>query len=481
MPYTRITPTKNAREALFYALYGKAHNKTSKTRNLFVGSVGLLPSDVMSYEEQFEHLLERRSSRNKTAVRRMITSYSKDELDPNDPKSVEIAYQIELAMHEKYFPGFPAVICIQADGEGGCLHVHDLTANISVIDHKGFTPEMAHYTYLEHALDETAKEFIITPETEPIKDKVSQYERKLREKKEAGDDVYIWKDDLKERIKKAMSEARDHEDFLKKLTENGVEGTYRTSKKQGDFVLYELTDTTNFTGEIPANLKAKSYKLGSDYDVAALAEHLKENAKQNDQQAEFDEFMKNEPEPKPEPEFKKREKKTPENTFYMWIEDVKKLKTDAYMYENDEHRLVIDQKKFDVLWKEWGEYKKNPEKWKQEQEQKEQQEAQQRERERQEAEQKKRDQKKKQEQEQQQRQQQAQTHEKKEREQEQEQENKYQNKINAVREISKQTQQEPKEKLLKIRRSMLEQTVNENPEMMKKIDETLNKNDSPDF
>ena len=45
-----------------------------------------------------------------------------------------------------------------------------------------------------------------------------------------------------------MSEATSRDDYLKRLTAHGVEGEYRTSKKQGDYIIYELADTAGFSG-----------------------------------------------------------------------------------------------------------------------------------------------------------------------------------------------------------------------------------------
>ena len=45
----------------------------------------MLPPEVMGYADQMDMYWRRASSRNKTQVRRIITSYSKDELDPEKP------------------------------------------------------------------------------------------------------------------------------------------------------------------------------------------------------------------------------------------------------------------------------------------------------------------------------------------------------------------------------------------------------------
>jgi hypothetical protein len=108
------------------------------------------------------------------------------------------------------------------------------------------------------------------------KDNVMLNERRLREQNEASpEQKYIWKDDLKNRVRKAMSEAKDRDNFFERLTANGVEGELCNTRRQGDYILYELTDVSRFgDGKIPANLKSKSYKMGTDYGLDALDETL---------------------------------------------------------------------------------------------------------------------------------------------------------------------------------------------------------------
>ena len=268
MPYSRITPAKNSKDALDYAQGsddGKGHNDND-ARNLVVGSVGLLPADVIPFDEQFEQLLKSSSSRNKTEARRLIMSFSKNELDPDDPQSPYKALTIAQETMQEGYNGFPSAIFVQNDGKGGKVHVHIIACNVNSITHKGFTDEQTNYKYLEQTFDKVAQNYIDLDYGRTTKDKVTQNERIKREQ-----GIYCWKDDLKQRVNTAMINAKDRDDFLHKLTLAGVEGTYRTSKKQGDYILYELRDTSNFDDDkIPSNLKSKSYKMGSNYDIDAL-------------------------------------------------------------------------------------------------------------------------------------------------------------------------------------------------------------------
>jgi hypothetical protein len=164
---------------------------------------------------------------------------------------------------------------------------------VNILDkNKGFTDDQTKHWYLKQASDKICSEYFELEKNEKVKDKVSQAERRKRQhnadiekenktlpKDEQKPLNYIWKDDLKSRIRDAMSESKSREDYLEKLPLHGVEGSYKTSKKKGDYILYELTDVTNFPDmkKIPENLKSKSYKLGYDYDLEALDEEIEKN------------------------------------------------------------------------------------------------------------------------------------------------------------------------------------------------------------
>ena len=86
---------------------------------------------------------------------------------------------------------------------------------------------------------------------------------------------YIWKDDLRERIRIAMRMAKSEEDFLDELKNQGVEARYGKSKKNGEYLSYELVDVPE-SMDAGKKLKARSYSLGDDYGVDALRSILQE-------------------------------------------------------------------------------------------------------------------------------------------------------------------------------------------------------------
>lgn len=54
----------------------------------------------------------------------LIQSFSRDELDPDDPESWTKAQELGRALAEDRFPGHPALIATEINGRSGCVHNH---------------------------------------------------------------------------------------------------------------------------------------------------------------------------------------------------------------------------------------------------------------------------------------------------------------------------------------------------------------------
>lgn len=294
MSYSRISHSRAGKQCLQYVLEGNPHNPKAAARNIMVTSLGVLPPTKQdSYDEyydQFDNIFKKASSRNKNQIRRVIVSFSENELKHDDPNDQLKAVEIGIRLSDEYYNGYPVLICLSDDGVGQKLHLHLCYANMNALDnYKGFNDDQTKHWYLKQAVDQICSEYFELDDGRKAKDKVTQSERRKREENEQikkdnknlpADQQkplkYIWKDDLKSRIKDAMREATDRDDYLSKLTLHGVEGEYKSTKKNGEFILYELTDVTNFpeNEKIPANLKSKSYKLGADFGIEALDRQL---------------------------------------------------------------------------------------------------------------------------------------------------------------------------------------------------------------
>lgn len=344
MPYSRITSSRNGRAALAYArgFDNKGHNN-NVIRNIAVGSVGLLPDDVQSYEEQMQSFWNKASDLNKNQVRRIILSFSKKELDPDNPASALTAMHIAKETLQRAYPGFSAAIFVQNDGVGHNLHVHCVVCNVNAFTHKGFSDEQTKYYYLEKKFDDVAAQYITLDYGEKFPEKVTQNERRLRDYNHANSDQkYIWKDDLKSRILASMLMSYSEEEFKNNLNNLGVDYTRKHSKKQGDYFLYELKDTSKFEdGKIPANLKSKSYKLGDEFGIRALEDNLSLNVYNR-----LKEDKQNQPEPKSSPPQKNIPKQpyTPEQTDIPKqpdYDDGVVISLDEFNIKSDDEKPVI--------------------------------------------------------------------------------------------------------------------------------------------
>ena len=288
MPYTRITKTKSASASIDYLRgHDKGHNGYLQ-RNQMVSGVNMLPDGAMPFEVQMAKLLRHKSSRNKTEGWRVIQSFGPGELDADEPSDVAKAHEIGCRLAEAMWPGFQVAVFTQSDGKGHKLHNHLFVCNVNTETYKGCDHNQTFHPRIKEKSDEICAQFFDSPEQEKADDKVPQTVRAKREinaeRWENGEPyVYIWQDDLKDRIYQAAQVSVDFEDFQEQLVERGVEIDIKKPTKAHPerVITYELVDTTKFddTAKIPRNLKCRSYKLGADYEYPTLEEQFAENNK----------------------------------------------------------------------------------------------------------------------------------------------------------------------------------------------------------
>lgn len=262
--YTAVT-AKDQLGLITGSHFAQGHNG-SETRNQLVGTVNLLPG--ARWETQMGRYWSRARAGHKVQLVQLILSWSKRELDPDDPDDLKKALDISLDMVREHYPDRQALCFVQTDGEGGCVHAHILINDVSMTDYKGcdqwqrYHPQImkwndeitARYTQLDNGLSEP--------------DKNPHWQRVRRAKGE-----YVYQDDIKARVKAAMVGAADEAEFRKRLAAAGVTYEAKDSKKYGDYYVYDLDKATLPEGaSVPGRerLKARSYKLGADYGPEAL-------------------------------------------------------------------------------------------------------------------------------------------------------------------------------------------------------------------
>lgn len=285
MPYTRISHTRNGRAAIQYARgNGRGHNGHAK-RNVLIGGVGMLPDEVIPFEEQMADDWAHASAKNKNQLRRIVASFSENEIDPHDDDLSYLALQISQEFVEEAYPNRKAAIFLQNDGKGRKLHAHILVSNVDSLEYKGCTDEQTTFKYVMNNFNRVAGRHIKLDFGEKAAEKLSQNERRIREENEraaenGGAAVYCWKDDLRERIRIAMENTDSESDFLEALKDEGVEADYGNSKKFGKYLTYMLVDLPDYMEATGRKYKARSYNLGEAYGVNALREMLREKQMQ---------------------------------------------------------------------------------------------------------------------------------------------------------------------------------------------------------
>ena len=290
MAYSRITGAKRGAQAIQYARgYGTGHNN-KKIRNEVVGEVNMLPETVLPYEKQMQRYWNKASVKNKNQVRRIVQSFSRKELNPDDPADIQLANEIGIEFAYAAYPGHQAVVFTQIDGESGLIHNHVLVNNVNMETNYGCSDVQTKFQYVKWWTNKVAGQYFELDTGQNTKDKTKQNERRKRQENEKIEKEnkslpsekrkplkYIWKDDLKERISLAADAAFDREYFVKLLNCLDVSVDIRQRKDGTEYVVYTLNDEAKRKQENAGReWKAKGHKLGTDYDLPYLDERFKE-------------------------------------------------------------------------------------------------------------------------------------------------------------------------------------------------------------
>lgn len=308
MAYSSITRTAKGRDAINYALgiNGKGHNG-KETRNQYISFINLpLQSDKNDkrFINAFESVWKHARKNHTCQMLRIVISYSLNELDPNNPADILKADEIGQKFAKENYPNRQAVIFTQIDGKSGLIHTHILISDVEMETYKGCENRLYKADYVADMVDKTIEESGITLDygqgmnkeeweasKKGTKNRDTYTERNARAKGQ-----YVWKDDLKARISSCMASCTSEAQFIEEMKNNGVlveiHDAKTTKKKDGStktrdkYYTYTLTDTSKFPDgqKVPENRKARSNKLGTDYDVKTIIAILQRNKEQEEQE-----------------------------------------------------------------------------------------------------------------------------------------------------------------------------------------------------
>lgn len=307
MAYSSITRTPKGRDALNYALglYGKGHNGKEK-RNEYISFVNLpLPADkndkrfINAFEDVWKHARNNHSCQ----MLRLIVSYSRNELDPDNPADILRADAIGQRIAKENYPNRQAVVFTQIDGKSGLIHTHILISDVELETYKACDNILYKSDYVADMVDKVIESEGITLDYGQGMDKDAWKAHKkgiknrdtYKESNARAKGQYVWKDDLKARISSCMSSSTSESQFIDDMKKNGVlvevHDAKTTKKKDGTIInrdkyyTYTLTDTSKFPDgqKVPERRKARSNKLGTDYDVKTIIATLQHNKEQAQQ------------------------------------------------------------------------------------------------------------------------------------------------------------------------------------------------------
>ena len=308
MAYSSITRTAKGRDAINYALGidGKGHNG-KETRNQYISFINLpLQSDkndkrfINAFEDVWKHARKNHTCQ----MLRIVISYSLNELDPNNPADILKADEIGQKFAKENYPNRQAVIFTQIDGKSGLIHTHILISDVELETYKACSNILYKSDYVADMVDKVIESEGITLDygqgmnkeeweasKKGTKNRDTYTERHARE-----NGKYVWKDDLKARIASCMSSSTSESQFIDNMKKNGVlveiHDAKTTKKKDGitktreKYYTYTLTDTSKFPDgqKVPERRKARSNKLGTDYDVKTIIATLQRNKEQEEQE-----------------------------------------------------------------------------------------------------------------------------------------------------------------------------------------------------
>lgn len=316
---------ENLRGAVNYLMQKEPHNGKPGDRNLFVGTLNMSPGG--NFASQMERTFSGGSAHLKIQAYSLYISFSRRELDPNNPEDAYTAFQICREFAEQFALGRQCLICIQKDGKSGLLHGHILTGNVNPVTFKGFdgqgkkkeylfnedgtpiifkdgkhTGEQAYHTESDTCLkrakrikDEVVSHYFVQDLGMNHGDVYSHNETKLRRENDQIDEEnkeieadnqkteehnrkhpgdrkplkekktrkYIWKQDLRDRINKCASETHSWDEFTDRMKK-----TYHVSVENRKYVTYTLNDTKSYAEQSRRNAAAKLVKAGKTQEEA---------------------------------------------------------------------------------------------------------------------------------------------------------------------------------------------------------------------
>ncbi|MET1087193.1 MAG: relaxase/mobilization nuclease domain-containing protein [Arthrobacter sp.] len=318
MAVTSITATTSSSRLCHYVLNGAAHDGSGNRRYVFASGLGCFaPIAAQAFAIT-------RTVRGQQGIIRqaysVVQSFSREEVDMDDPESAERVHELGLELARRAFPGHQVLVVTQRDGKSGLLHNHIVVSNISDRDAelvyrrkprsnsfrdkvallhgspdglievreerpagRAFSSAMGNRHRLAHINDELLADMEFMQSLglkaydnkalmAPPPERITKDDRAKREK---GD--YVWRDDLKRIISEEQRQAVSVDDFRDRLAARRVE--LRERGKERHFS-YGFVDADGKSRQARAlGVRGLGAAFGRDATVPLLKQNRSAKAK----------------------------------------------------------------------------------------------------------------------------------------------------------------------------------------------------------
>lgn len=289
-----VSSSRNVTGFMKYVRDDKAH---SEGRDRFIGYE---TQNVMlsTAEKSMMASLKRHGKTKNVHGTAVMVSFDKSELSSENPDDIDKACRIsmnvcrKMVMDNEYnrlenvsdeakrlemawaeADKYKIVSVAQDDGKGGNLHVHSYILNINPETGRSLDGTSRRHNFVKNALsEEMARENVQEFDFTKVKDKATKWEKERREKGQ-----YVWRDDLKNRIKDALNspESVSHETFTMELGKRGVD-----TRKRGKGYSFGFHD------EDGKKRIARGGKLGSEFELTSIQAMFAMNAQKQREREE---------------------------------------------------------------------------------------------------------------------------------------------------------------------------------------------------
>jgi hypothetical protein len=259
---TQNVMLSTAEKSMFASL--KRHGKTKNVH----GTAVMVSFDKSELSSENPDDIDKACRISMNVCRKMVmdNEYNRLENVSDEAKRLEMAW----AEADKY----KIVSVAQDDGKGGNLHVHSYILNINPETGRSLDGTSRRHNFVKNALsEEMARENVQEFDfSKKVKDKATKWEKERREKGQ-----YVWRDDLKNRIKDALNspESVSDETFILELGKRGVD-----TRKRGKGYSFGFHD------EDGKKRSARGGKLGSDFELTSIQAMFAMNAQKQREREE---------------------------------------------------------------------------------------------------------------------------------------------------------------------------------------------------